>query len=152
MNGGLMKHPRIMPILLASVLVFSYGCGEDNDDTAGGSDSDGAITGVVKEWEVTVDQQKATAGEVVFTVTNEGTIGHEFLVVKTDVADGEIELDGDHFSEENASLLVIDEIGEYAKKTTESLTVTLEPGNYQLVCNLPGHYENGMHTSFTVTS
>jgi len=141
-----------MPILLASVLVFSYGCGEDNDDTAGGSDSDGAITGVVKEWEVTVDQQKATAGEVVFTVTNEGTIGHEFLVVKTDVADGEIELDGDHFSEENASLLVIDEIGEYAKKTTESLTVTLEPGNYQLVCNLPGHYENGMHTSFTVTS
>ncbi|MCX6534336.1 MAG: sulfocyanin-like copper-binding protein [Actinobacteria bacterium] len=147
-----MKDPRFMPILLASVLIFSYGCGEDNDDTAGGSDSDGAITGVVKEWKVKVDQQKATAGEVVFTVTNEGTIGHEFLVVKTDVADGEIELDGDHFSEENASLLVIDEIGEFAKKTTESLTVTLEPGDYQLVCNLPGHYENGMHTSFTVTS
>ena len=147
-----MKHPRIMPILLGSVLIFSYGCGEDNNDTAGGSDSDGAVTGVVTEWEVNVDQQKAPAGEVVFTVTNEGTIGHEFLVVKTDVADGDIELDGDHFSEENPSLLVIDEIGEYAKETTESLTVTLEPGNYQLVCNLPGHYENGMHTSFTVTS
>lgn len=152
MNGGLMKHPRIMPILLGSVLIFSYGCGEDNNDTAGGSDTDGAVTGVITEWKVTVDQQKAPAGEVVFTVTNEGAIGHEFLVVKTDVADGDIELDGDHFSEENPSLLVIDEIGEYAKETTESLTVTLEPGNYQLVCNLPGHYENGMHTSFTVTS
>ncbi|MTA10850.1 MAG: hypothetical protein F2527_08080 [Actinobacteria bacterium] len=152
MNGGLMKCPRIMPILLGSVLIFSYGCGEDNNDTAGGSDTDGAVTGVITEWKVTVDQQKAPAGEVVFTVTNEGAIGHEFLVVKTDVADGDIELDGDHFSEENPSLLVIDEIGEYAKETTESLTVTLEPGNYQLVCNLPGHYENGMHTSFTVTS
>ncbi len=147
-----MKCPRIMPILLGSVLIFSYGCGEDNNDTAGGSDTDGAVTGVITEWKVTVDQQKAPAGEVVFTVTNEGAIGHEFLVVKTDVADGDIELDGDHFSEENPSLLVIDEIGEYAKETTESLTVTLEPGNYQLVCNLPGHYENGMHTSFTVTS
>ena len=143
----------IKPITAASFLIFSFGCGADENDSGASSDSDdGAVSGTVNEWEVKVDQQQAKAGEVVFTIANEGTIGHEFLVVQTDVADGEIELDGDHFSEENESLLVMDEIGEFAKKTTESLTLTLEPGNYQLVCNLPGHYENGMHTAFTVTS
>lgn len=26
------------------------------------------------------------------------------------------------------------------------LTMTLRPGRYELVCNLPGHYAIGMHT------
>jgi len=30
------------------------------------------------------------------------------------------------------------------------LTVTLDAGQYQLVCNLPGHYQAGMHTTFIV--
>jgi len=33
---------------------------------------------------------------------------------------------------------------------TVTFTVDLEAGTYQLVCNLPGHYEAGMHTVFTV--
>jgi uncharacterized cupredoxin-like copper-binding protein len=33
----------------------------------------------------------------------------------------------------------------------QELIVTLDSGNYQLVCNLAGHYEAGMHTSVTVT-
>jgi uncharacterized cupredoxin-like copper-binding protein len=83
-------------------------------------------------------------------MTNEGTIGHEFLVVKTDIAVGEIPLDGDHFAEPTDGIEVINEIGEFAKGTTESLTVNLTPGTYQLVCNLPDHYEAGMHISFKV--
>jgi uncharacterized cupredoxin-like copper-binding protein len=31
------------------------------------------------------------------------------------------------------------------------LTITLAPGQYELVCNLPGHYTAGMHTQLTVT-
>jgi len=83
-------------------------------------------------------------------MTNEGTIGHEFLVVKTDIPVGEIPLDGDHFAEPTDGIEVINEIGEFAKGTTESLTVNLTPGTYQLVCNLPAHYEAGMHISFKV--
>ena len=86
-----------------------------------------------------------------FTIENVGTIGHEFLVVKTDIADGMITFEGDHFAEPSPGLEVIDEIGEYAVGTTELLVLTLEPGNYQLVCNLPGHYAAGMHASFVVS-
>jgi uncharacterized cupredoxin-like copper-binding protein len=31
------------------------------------------------------------------------------------------------------------------------VTVTLEPGRYELICNLPGHYAAGMYTQLTVT-
>ena len=34
-----------------------------------------------------------------------------------------------------------------AKGTTESLTINLTPGTYQLVCNLPDHDEAGIYIS-----
>lgn len=126
-------------------------CGSGEVDMwEGGAETSNDLTGTVREWAVNVSSSSANAGQVTFTITNEGTIGHEFLVVKTDIPDGEIPLDGDHFSEEAEGIEVIDEIGEYAKETTETLTVDLTAGKYQLVCNLPGHYDAGMHTSFTV--
>ena len=121
---------------------------------AGGSSTksaaDGTVTGELKEWEVSVDADSAAAGQVTFEITNKGTIGHEFLVVKTDIADGEIPVDGDHFPEDAEGITVIDEIGEFPAGETQSLVLTLEPGSYQLVCNLPAHYGAGMHTSFIV--
>ena len=112
--------------------------------------SDGAISGEVKEWKVSVDADTVAAGQVTFEITNKGTIGHEFLVVKTDIAPGEIPVDGDHFPEDAEGITVIDEIGEFPAGETKSLVLTLEPGAYQLVCNLPAHYGAGMHTGFIV--
>ncbi len=134
-------------------------CGSDANDASGSAgESNGStvdptsedISGYVKEWEVEVDASTAKAGEVTFTVENQGTIGHEFLVVKTDIAPGAIPVDGDHFPEDASGIEVIDEIGEFDEGTVEQLVVTLEPGAYQLVCNLPDHYGNGMHTAFEV--
>ncbi|MGZ4189647.1 MAG: plastocyanin/azurin family copper-binding protein [Actinomycetota bacterium] len=34
--------------------------------------------------------------------------------------------------------------------TSKTLTITLKPGHYALVCNLPGHYRMGMHQDFVV--
>lgn len=31
------------------------------------------------------------------------------------------------------------------------VTVTLPPGRYELICNLPGHCAEGMYTQLTVT-
>jgi len=31
------------------------------------------------------------------------------------------------------------------------LQTNLEAGSYVIICNLPAHYESGMHTAFTVT-
>ena len=148
--------------VVAVLSTVTMGCAADGNDAAGNvvADSSSAgssanegnfISGTVEEWKVSVSPNAATAGEVKFTIENKGTIGHEFLVVKTDILDGKITLDGDHFAEPSPGLEVIDEIGEFKQGTTELLVLTLEPGNYQLVCNLPGHYAAGMHTSFVVS-
>ena len=144
-----MKRNFTKLVGVAVLAILAVGCGADQNDATGITSNE--ITGSLKEWEVAVDVANAKAGEVTFTVSNNGTIGHEFLVVKTDIALGEIPLDGDHFAEPTDGIEVIDEIGEFAKGTTEVLVLALEPGNYQLVCNLPDHYEAGMHASFTVS-
>jgi len=138
---------KAVPVALF-LTVATAGCGGDSNDGANATSNN--ITGTLHEWVVEVDATTAAAGDVTFTMTNEGTIGHEFLVVKTDIPVGEIPLDGDHFAEPTDGIEVINEIGEFAKGTTESLTVNLTPGTYQLVCNLPAHYKAGMHISFKV--
>jgi len=143
-------------VALALTLLASA-CGVDANDANSNSGASTAVvsndvTGSVLEWEVIVDATAAQAGVVDFTITNDGTIGHEFLIVKTDAAPGEIPLVGDRFSEDADGIEVIDEIGEFAQGTTETLTVTLDPGSYQLVCNLPGHYESGMFVGFDVVA
>lgn len=146
-----MKARVLKSTIVSVAMIAALGaCGSDSNDSSDSTSND--ITGSVAEWTVETDATTAKAGEVVFTITNDGTIGHEFLVVKTDMAPGEIPLDGDHFAEPTDGLEVIDEIGEFAKGTTESLTVTLDPGSYQLVCNLPDHYSAGMSMAFTVVA
>lgn len=144
-----------IPVVLAALALVVPACGGDDSDsqTEPGvtEPASGGITGSVKEWSVQVDSPSSPPGEVTFTVTNDGTVDHEFLVVRTDAPDGSIPLDGQQFSEDDRSLTVVDEIPPFAPGSTETLTVTLEPGTYQLVCNLPGHYASGMHTPFGVT-
>ena len=133
---------------LMAVVAVTGACGSGSYDADDNISND--ISGTLKEWSVEVDATSARAGEVEFSIKNAGTIGHEFLVVKTDIPDGEIPLVGDRFEEPSEGIEVIDEIGEYPAGETKELTLTLESGNYQLVCNLAGHYEAGMHTTFTV--
>lgn len=110
------------------------------------------ITGNVHEWGVELSAGKAKAGEVTFAIANFGTIAHEFLVVKTDFKPGEIPLgDNNRFDEEGEGVEAIDEIKEFEVDTSHVLKVNLEPGAYQVLCNIEGHYKNGMYTALEVT-
>ncbi|CAB4608883.1 unannotated protein [freshwater metagenome] len=110
------------------------------------------ITGSVQEWKVNVSATKAEAGEVIFAMANYGSIKHEFLVTKTSYEPGKIPLGADdRFDEEDKGISVIDEISEWDVNEAKVLTVKLEVGTYELLCNIAGHYGNGMHTTFTVS-
>jgi uncharacterized cupredoxin-like copper-binding protein len=86
------------------------------------------------------------AGETTFRVTNEGAAPHELAILKTDtganltVRDGRAEEPG-----------LVDRTAEMAPGSDATLTVTLEPGRYVLICNLPGHYQGGMWADLTVS-
>ncbi len=92
------------------------------------------------------------AGQVTFHVTNEDTSDtHEFVIFKTDLAPGNLPLDDSGNVDETAQGLThIDEIPDMAPGDVKDLTVTLDPGNYVALCNLPGHYQAGMFVGFTV--
>ena len=45
----------------------------------------------------------------------------------------------------------VGETGDMEPGTSMTLTLDLAPGHYAVVCNLVGHYANGMHEDFWVT-
>jgi uncharacterized cupredoxin-like copper-binding protein len=104
------------------------------------------------------DRATVQAGRVTFVATNTGTVSHELVILP--LARGELAgsrpLGDDGTVNESAS------IGEASSSCAEGsgegilpgalgwVTVTLRPGRYEIVCNLPGHYAAGMYAQITV--
>ena len=42
------------------------------------------------EWAIEPEVESAPAGEITFTVANEGAVVHEFVVIRTDLPPGEL--------------------------------------------------------------
>ncbi|UFR06836.1 hypothetical protein KBP30_39210 [Streptomyces sp. Go40/10] len=99
------------------------------------------------------------AGRVTLRVVNAGSLTHEVIVLTlpTGRAAGERAVGPDGRVSEAGSL------GEASRSCGSGAgggivsgaaawtTVTLRPGRYELLCNLPGHYAAGMHTELDVT-
>ena len=95
---------------------------------------------------MTATPTSVPAGPVTFTVENTGTIKHEMVVVKLDGTALTVGNDG-KVSEEGS----VGEIGDVEPGKTESTTLDLKAGQYELVCNIKDHYKLGMHVPLTVT-
>jgi uncharacterized cupredoxin-like copper-binding protein len=110
-----------------------------------------------KDFSISLDKPSGKAGEITFSVKNDGPSVHEFVVFQTDLAPDKLPLTKDEngidiVDEEGAGVTHIDEIEDIAVGSTQELKVTLAAGKYVLICNLPAHYQQGMHTAFTVSA
>lgn len=92
----------------------------------------------------------APAGHITFEVHNDGTIQHSFYVIKTDLDEGALPLDGTKVDENATGVEFIEEIEDFDAGTIKTLPVDLEAGHYVLICNIAGHYTQGMHAAFDV--
>lgn len=101
----------------------------------------------LKEFKVIPSIKTVKAGKVTFVVSNVGKINHELVVLKTNVPAGKLKENKDHEVSEASS---VGEVGEVDHGTTKQGTLTLKPGKYQLICNLPSHYSAGQYVAFTV--
>jgi uncharacterized cupredoxin-like copper-binding protein len=112
---------------------------------------------------LTASPDAVPAGDVTFVVKNTGTIEHEAVVLKTNVAFDELPVTyagdppalvksgGNKVGEDTN----IGETGDPNLKPGESRTFTIKnltPGNYVIVCNLEGHYAKGMRAPLTVVA
>jgi uncharacterized cupredoxin-like copper-binding protein len=116
------------------------------------SSDSGGVGATEVDYKITLDDTTLPSGETTFDIHNEAEQTHEFVVVKTDLAPDELPTDenGD-VDEEGEGIEPVDEVEDISAGSTESLTVNLDAGNYVAICNLPGHYRQGMHTGFTVS-
>jgi uncharacterized cupredoxin-like copper-binding protein len=99
---------------------------------------------------IQLDPGTAKAGRVTFEVNNaaNGNTEHEFVVLRTDRDDGSLPVHKGMVTESRFNK--IGEVEDLARGSTKRLSLKLAPGRYVLICNRPGHYEMGMHTSFVV--
>jgi len=143
--------------LVAALAIATVACSSTSSSTSAGSTSsstsDGStgasVAATVKDYEVIIDPTSVAAGEVNFAITNEGPETHEFVVLQTDTAPEALTVEDGIVPEEG--ITVAGEVEDIAPSTEANLTLTLEAGPYVIICNIEGHYEQGMHTSLTVT-
>src|SRR5438552_17796478 len=91
-------------------------------------------------FDLRADASEVSAGEVIFYVTNYGSITHEMIVVKTDLSKADFDsavAAGQTWNEGDFD--VRGGIEDLPKKRTGRIALDLEEGNYILTCNLPGH-------------
>jgi uncharacterized cupredoxin-like copper-binding protein len=144
-------------LVTVGAIAFAMGmaaCSSDSSSSAGSESSSDSSMGESigsdeKDFSITLDTSTTQAGEVTFNISNAGPSTHEFVVVKSDLAPDALPV-SDGVVEEDA----LDAIGEQediAANTSTDLTLTLDAGSYIVICNLPGHYEQGMYAGLTVS-
>jgi uncharacterized cupredoxin-like copper-binding protein len=116
--------------------------------TAGGTGPT-TVNTTLSDSKIVVDKASVSSGKITFNVKNNGTMTHEVVVLKTDLAQDKITPDPDEPGKvsEDASL---GETGDVNVGETKAFSLDLQPGNYVLICNEPGHYLLGMHIAFIV--
>jgi uncharacterized cupredoxin-like copper-binding protein len=157
---------RWTPMIPASVLLIATACSGSGSGSPTSpsstptSPSSSALGGgdvavTLQQWSVSPTATTVSGGSVTFTVTNDGTIPHEFVVIQTDTPAANFPIksfegESERINEDTAGTNV-GETGDMEAGTTKTLTIDLAPGHYAFLCNLPGHYGLGMHTDFTVS-
>ena len=105
----------------------------------------------LKEFFVTPDKTSANAGAVSFNVTNTGTTAHNFRIIKTELAADQLPVANNHVDETKVDIIAKSPT-DITAGTSQTVSATLVPGNYVLICNVVGHYKIGMHVAFTVNA
>jgi uncharacterized cupredoxin-like copper-binding protein len=108
---------------------------------------------------VVASRQDVSAGTVSFRVANVGSLVHELVVLP--LANGDQV--GSRAVGSDGKVSEAGSVGEASNTCGAGagdginpgaiswVTIDLPRGNYELVCNLPGHYASGMYTELRVT-
>ena len=149
----------LVGLSILALAMATVACGGDDDGgsasggtaTGGRSDSGTAIQVTEKDFAIAVAPSSGASGDLTFDIHNDGPSTHEFVIFQTDLApDALPTADDGTVDEAGDGVTHIDEVEDIAPGTDSSLAVSLDPGSYVFICNLPGHYAAGMHVGFTV--
>ena len=147
---------------LAVVVGFVVaGCGGSSSDTTtsassgsqGGTGGGKSLTVKMTDFKFTPSDPTVNAGTVQISAPNSGKVEHELVLLKTNRPAGSLPVKGNEVDEEGLEAKGVEnagEIEEVGPGQTKSNTFHLSPGKYVMICNVPGHYQQGMYGSVTV--
>jgi plastocyanin len=135
-----MRVIRILAVVaIAATFGLAAGCGGDDDDdddtaapeaTAPEEAAGGGGATEISMTEYAFDPTDATVSQGdTITATNDGELPHNYT----------IEADGDEVTS-----------GDVDPGGTGEATVDVAPGEYDVICTIPGHAEQGMEGTLTV--
>lgn len=151
------KRRQLQLSLVAGTLValMVAACGSGTSATTTAAEAGGPpstdLTVSITEFEFAPNVWTVPAGEeVTITITNDGTLEHEWVLLKQGVRiASEDELpDSEEELEEN--FVEVEEHAEPGETTT--LTFTAPPADtYQVICAIPDHFNSGLEGRLTST-
>jgi hypothetical protein len=134
-------------LTLAIPLITAGGLVACDDDENEADEVASQVRATLDSYRIALDPAIVPAGEVTFNVTNLANVEHAFEVIDTDTPadqlavgrDGEVDVD---------DIAAID--GFRGPNVTKQMTHDLKPGQYVIICTVPGHYQQGMRAVLMV--
>ena len=105
--------------------------------------SGSAVSVALVEWKLLPGQITVRAGRVTFVVRNDGTMDHEFLVLRSDRHHHSLKVKGGKAVETGR----LGEIPRIPSGTAKRITLKVPPGRYVMLCNMLGHYQAGQYAA-----
>jgi uncharacterized cupredoxin-like copper-binding protein len=132
-----MKRPLIV-LLFVMAFVLS---------ACGGGGASTTINVTFAEFSFTPSEFTVPAGqEITINATNNGAVVHEFAIMKFG------QTVGDNFGDEDIGNIYWKVEAGPGKSVTATFTAPAEPGEYQIVCGVAGHFMSGMAGKLTVVA
>lgn len=98
-----------------------------------------------------LSQETVKAGPVTFHIVNGADdMLHEFIIIKTDLAADNLPLDPVTSRVNEDAIEIVTAADNIEPAQSRDINVNLDEGHYVLICNLPGHYLQGMMIDFNV--
>jgi uncharacterized cupredoxin-like copper-binding protein len=103
------------------------------------------------EWKV-IAAPDMRAGKTTFTISNFGTVPHELLIFKSNLPLAAYPRDkAGNIIEDGPGITLLSDGENIDPSGAQTRTIDLKPGTYLFVCNIPGHFKQGMFQVVTVT-
>ena len=133
-----------LTVLLLAALFLATSCSQAMDPLP----SDVSVIVDMKEYAITLSVPSVKAGLVKFGIRNNGTMVHDFDLIKTDLAFDKLPIDGGSAKAKNDGL--VKQMINIAANRSTTLSADLAAGNYVIICNVAGHYQLGMRVALKV--
>jgi uncharacterized cupredoxin-like copper-binding protein len=141
----------IVVALVAGYAAFAARKGHSSPRVAVSS-SGTVVNATLREWRVDLGgRNNVTPGKYTFTIHNSGKIQHELIAFKLSSPTESIPVDKNGDVNEDALNNATDGPNISAGQSQTRVVDLTAPGTYIFMCNLGGHYVNGMHAIVTVT-